>query len=116
MEAALQRTLARMKVEPVCPFCGQKMVFRHSLLTPAPLTDTVVWKCLGCFWLTAFCVPIDRETYEVEWASRCGQPHLSPYWEKGIEPDVNTEQLQALGYFECDYVEALKRRNEQCQR
>lgn len=114
MNETLTRTLARMKVKPKCPFCGQEMVFRHSMVTPAPLTDSIFWKCLNCCYLAGFCVPISHEDYEYDLALRNGQPNYSPYWQDGIYPDVNKEQLYALGYLECNYAEAIKRRDGKC--
>lgn len=95
------RSRVRGLPEPVldCEACGGRstMQIRRSSLRPEPCADDVTLKCMGCYRIRTHGIPLERETYESELASR--DSRTLDFVDEGPEPSRD-ENLRALGYID----------------
>jgi len=102
LDMLIQRAEERMKIKPICPYCGAKMKFRFShIVGKFPIRDDQTWKCPRCFHTAHFGIPMTRKEYEEEFKLRRGEYLLKPDYreDEKYRKDV-LKRLKELGYLE----------------
>jgi len=95
------RLISKLKSRPVCPFCHNEMHWRYSVVRSEkggfPYRDDQWWKCINCYAVQIFGVPISREEYYREIEDRGGQI-LMP--DKLQQDHQMYKYLKSLGYID----------------
>jgi len=111
LDYLIQRAKERMRIKPVCPFCSNEILFRHSTIaggnliprTPkgSPIRDDQYWKCPNCFHTSHFGLPMSRRDALIEMKLRGGSDLLYPTCrsDEREREDVK-KRLRALGYLD----------------
>lgn len=99
IELLVNRCVERMKLKPLCPFCGSEMKFRFSVIVGEyPIRDDQTWKCKNCFHTAHFGVPLTRKEFDEEFKLRKGTYLLKPDWRPDERRKEIVDRLRALGY------------------
>lgn len=109
LDILIKRSLSRMIVKPICPFCNRFMKFRFSRISGgginlpigSPIRDDIGFKCIHCFHTCHFGIPITRKLALEEIKLRNGNfiNRPSKRTDETYKKEVR-ERLKALGYID----------------
>jgi len=110
LEELIQRSIDRMIVkDPRCPHCDGYMMFRHStikgggigLKDGTPIRDDITFKCVRCFNLNHFGIPITKSVALKDLWLRNGNTIMRPTVRHDETKKIEVlKRLKALGYIE----------------
>ena len=104
VEDLIKRSERRLKINPLCPYCGSAMKFRYSNIFVRrgyPVRDDIVVKCRSCLHTAHFGIPISLAEAKEEIKQRGNQAFLlHPSLGQDKDKAEVRKKLLELGYFD----------------